>query len=77
VDVAEHEVERPKKADAIALRFPSGDTPRCARLQRALHQAAEKTLQWQAKMPSCKITSLGKSKNERNYLYRSQREESA
>ena len=29
VDVAEHEVERPKKADAIALRSP----------QRALHQA--------------------------------------
>ena len=25
-------------ADAIALRFPSGDTPRFARLQRALHQ---------------------------------------
>jgi hypothetical protein len=45
VDVAEHEVERPKKADAIALRFPSGDTPRCARLQRALHQATEETLQ--------------------------------
>jgi hypothetical protein len=35
VDVAEHEVERPKKADAIALRSP----------QRALHQATEETLQ--------------------------------
>jgi heterodisulfide reductase subunit C len=34
VDVTEHEVERPKKADAIALRFP----------QRALHQATEKAL---------------------------------
>jgi transposase len=28
-----------KKADAIALRSPSSDTPRFARLQRALHQA--------------------------------------
>jgi Helix-turn-helix of DDE superfamily endonuclease len=34
VDVTEHEVERPKKADAIALRSP----------QRALHQATEETL---------------------------------
>jgi hypothetical protein len=34
VDVTEHEVERPKKADAIALRSP----------QRALHQATEEAL---------------------------------
>jgi toxin YhaV len=29
------------KADEIALRSPSGDTPRFARLQRAFHQARD------------------------------------
>jgi hypothetical protein len=76
VDVAEHEVERPKKADAIALRFPSGDTPRCARLQRALHQATEETLQRQAEVSYGKITSSGKQKDERDCLYCSQERES-
>ena len=77
VDVTESPIERPKKADAsafggakpYALRSPSGDTPRFARLQRALHQAAASLLQRQEKAPYLKSTSGRQPSNRTNYLY--------
>jgi hypothetical protein len=46
------QIERTKTADEIALRFPSSDTPRFARLRRAFHQAAARS----GRVPTARVT---------------------